>query len=141
MGKINLLFILANEMRDGGAWRGGIKKLVIFCGRLIFMNPYYEQKQIHWTILDVNWILRLWGDIFHCKTRCTQTVKSCKPLEIFESIVTDEIIDHVATNSNLYATQSLGNKDLVIKSHPDCIDGKISLLLKFDCILQHWYFV
>ena len=65
------------------------------------------------------------------------TVKSCEPLEIFESIVTDELIDHVATNSNLYATQSLGNKDLVIKSHPDRIDGKISLLLKFDCILQH----
>lgn len=74
---------------------------------------------------------------FIVKPGVHNTVKSCEPLEIFESIVTDEIIDHVATNSNLYATQSLGNKDLVIKSHPDCIDGKISLLLKFDCILQH----
>ena len=41
---------------------------------------------------------------FIVKPGVHNTVKSCEPLEIFESIVTDEIIDHVATNSNLYAT-------------------------------------
>ena len=32
-------------------------------------------------------------------------------LEIFELIVTDEIVDHIVTYSNLYANQSIGNKE------------------------------
>ena len=38
-------------------------------------------------------------------------VQSCDPLEIFELIVTDEIVDHIVTYSNLYANQSIGNKE------------------------------
>ena len=30
-------------------------------------------------------------------------------LEIFELIVTDEIVDHIVTYSNLHANQSIGN--------------------------------
>ena len=39
-------------------------------------------------------------------------VKSCDTLEILELIVTDEIVDHIVTYSNLYANQSIGNKKL-----------------------------
>ena len=39
-------------------------------------------------------------------------VQSCDPLEIFELIITDEIVDHIVTYSNLYANQSIGNKKL-----------------------------
>ena len=38
-------------------------------------------------------------------------VQSCDLLEIFELIVTDEIIDHIVIYSNLYANQSIGNKE------------------------------
>ena len=38
-------------------------------------------------------------------------VQSCDPLENFELIVTDEIVDHTVTYSNLYANQSIGNKE------------------------------
>ena len=37
-------------------------------------------------------------------------VQSCDSLEIFELIVTDEVVDHIETYSNLYANQSIGNK-------------------------------
>ena len=32
-------------------------------------------------------------------------------IEIFEFIVTDEIVDHIVTYSNLYANQSIGDKE------------------------------
>ena len=38
-------------------------------------------------------------------------VQSCDPLEIFELIVTDEIVDHIVTYSNLYVNQYIGNKE------------------------------
>ena len=38
-------------------------------------------------------------------------VQSCDLLEIFELIVTDEIVDHIVTQSNLYANQSISNKE------------------------------
>ena len=38
-------------------------------------------------------------------------VQSCHPLEIFELIVRDEIVDHIVIYSNLYANQSIGNKE------------------------------
>ena len=63
-------------------------------------------------------------------------VQSCDPLEIFELIVTDEIVDHIATYSNLYANKSIS----VIKSlrkHQDYVSGRTLMLLKSDCILPH----
>ena len=38
-------------------------------------------------------------------------VQSCDWLEIFEFIITDEIVDHIVTYSNLYANQSIGVKE------------------------------
>ena len=37
--------------------------------------------------------------------------QSCDPLKIFELIVTDEIVDQIVTYSNLYANQSIDNKE------------------------------
>ena len=51
-------------------------------------------------------------------------VQSCDTLEIFELIVTDEIVDHIVTYSNLYANQSTGNKEF----------KKISRLCKWEGI-------
>ena len=39
-------------------------------------------------------------------------VQSYDLLKIFKLIVTDEIVDHTVTYSNLYVNQSSGNKEL-----------------------------
>ena len=39
-------------------------------------------------------------------------VQSCDLLKMFKLIVTDKIVDDIGTYSNLYANQSIGNKEL-----------------------------
>ena len=88
-------------------------------------------------------LLSQWEDIylFDGQPGVNFIVQSCDSLEFFELIVTDEIVDHIATYSNLYASKA---NPLVIKSlrkHTCYVSGRTLLLLKSDCILPHWFIV
>ena len=73
--------------------------------------------------------------LFDGKPGVDAIVQSCNLLEIFELIITDEIVNHIVTYSNLYANQSIGNKEF--KKFSDYVTGRRLLLLKSDCVLPH----
>ena len=75
--------------------------------------------------------------LFDGKPGVDDIVQSCNLLEIFELIITDEIVNHIVTYSNLYANQSIGNKEF--KKFSDYVTGRRLLLLKSDCVLPHWF--
>ena len=49
--------------------------------------------------------------LFDGKPGVNDIVQSCNLLESFELIITDEIVNHIVTYLNLYANQSIGNKE------------------------------
>ena len=98
-----------------------------------------KYNELYWASTEPPQPMR--GHLFDGQPGVNFIVQSCDSLEFFELIVTDEIVDHIATYSNLYASKA---NPLVIKSlrkHTCYVSGRTLLLLKSDCILPHWFIV
>ena len=67
-------------------------------------DRYYE---LYWTSTEPP--PPMWRHLFDGLPVLNNIVQSCDLLKIFEIIVTDEIVDHIVTYSNLYANQSISS--------------------------------
>ena len=68
-----------------------------------------KYNELNWALTDPPQPMR--RHLFDGQPGVNFIVQSCDSLEFFELIVTDEIVDHIATYSNLYASKSIGNKE------------------------------
>ena len=63
-------------------------------------------------MLDIDWTSSAHKKTFIWWTARRKCYYYCDQLEIFELIISDEIVDDIGAYSNLYANQSIGNKEL-----------------------------